>query len=313
MTDPPTAPPSSTAVENDDARVGAVRLPRWVQMTGLIAGVAMIVAAIVVVMRQGDAATDAWRAISSPSIGHLILLIVAVPVNIVLTAALFSVLIARYGKVRIIEMQALIASATLLNFLPLRPGLFGRVAYHKMVNNIRARDSAKTIVQAMGVSIGVACALALCIVVSRVMTIPLWTAALAPIIGLTVGLGVASVRIWALAGLIRYIEVGVWATRYYAAFELIGRPIGVDAAVAFACISTVATLIPFVSNGLGVREWAIGLTAPLLTANKLQLGMGITADLVNRAVELVVITILGLISLAYLAQIRKRLTALRES
>ena len=108
----------------------------------------------------------------------------------------------------------------------------------------------------------------------------------------------------ALAGLIRYVEVFVWAARYYAAFKLIDYTISIESALAFACISMIATLVPFFSNGLGLREWAIGLAAQLLT--EYQLEHGITAELVNRAGELIVVLIVGLVGIAWLAHLRRK-------
>jgi hypothetical protein len=61
--------------------------------------------------------------------------------------------------------------------------------------------------------------------------------------------------------------------------------------VGFACISVIATLVPLVSNGLGLREWAVGLLAPALAFHHVDLG--ITADLVNRAAELLVVVVAG--------------------
>ncbi|MHC4784997.1 MAG: hypothetical protein ACYTE6_03445, partial [Planctomycetota bacterium] len=66
----------------------------------------------------------------------------------------------------------------------------------------------------------------------------------------------------------------------------------------FACLSVVPMLVPFVGNGLGLREWAVGLAAPLLTPYVL--GLGLAAELLNRAAELVVIVILGLGGIAWL-------------
>ncbi len=78
-----------------------------------------------------------------PAASHLGLLLGSVLANLLLTGLLFTVLISRYGNVGRVEMQALIATATLLNFLPLRPGLFGRIAYHRTFNAIPAAASVK--------------------------------------------------------------------------------------------------------------------------------------------------------------------------
>ena len=279
----------------------------WVRRLGLLLGAALLVGAIVLIAQQHDVLAGALSAMQQPSAPLLVLLIACVLGNIVLTALMFSVLISRYGKVRLIEMQALIAAATLLNFLPLRPGLLGRIAYHKTINDIPPVDTAKTIGQAIALSVGVAGCLALCLVLAAQFQLTLWIVLALPFALLALSTLVGSIRVWALAGLIRYVEVFVWAARYYAAFALIDYRISIEAAFAFACISMVATLVPFFSNGLGLREWAIGLAAPLLTAYQLE--HGLTAELVNRAGELIVVLIAGLVGITWLAHLRRKTPA----
>ncbi len=276
----------------------------WLRRLGLLLGAVLLVAAIILIARQHDVLARAFSAIRQPSVPHLFLLFVCVLGNVVLTALMFSVLMSRYGKVRPIEMQALIGAATLLNFLPLRPGLFGRIAYHKTINHIPAADTAKTIGQAIALSLAVAGCLALCLVLVVQFHLTLWIVLAMPFALLAFGTSVGSIRQWALAGLIRYVDVFVWAARYYAAFALIDYTISIEAALAFACLSMIATLVPFFSNGLGLREWAIGLAAPLLTAYQLE--HGITAELVNRAGELIVVLIAGLVGIAYLTHLRRK-------
>ncbi len=279
----------------------------WVRRLGLLLGTALLVGAIVVIAQQHDVLAGAVGAMRQLSAPLLVLLFTCVLGNIVLTALMFSVLMSRYGKVRLIEMQALIAAATLLNFLPLRPGLFGRIAYHKTINDIPPVDTVKTIGQAIGLSVGVAGCLALCLVLAAKFQLTLWIVLALPFALLALSTLVGSIRVWALAGVIRYVEVFVWAARYYAAFALIDYTISIESAFAFACISMVATLVPFFSNGLGLREWAIGLAAPLLTAYQLE--HGLTAELVNRAVELIVVLIAGLVGIAWLAHLRRKTRA----
>ncbi|MHC4416515.1 MAG: hypothetical protein ACYS0G_14680 [Planctomycetota bacterium] len=276
---------------------------RWLQMVGIIVGFALLAAAVVVVARQHETIGQALNAIRRPAAGQVCLLLGSVFANVALTGLFFSVLISRYGKVGILEMQALMAAATLMNFLPLRPGLFGRIAYHRASNAIPAAASVRAIVQAALMSVLVAGYLAAALVVSDRLAVPLWLAVALPFPLLAAGTVPRSGRTWCAAGLIRYVEVMIWSLRYHAAFSLIGAPIGADRALAFACFSLVAMLVPFVGNGLGVREWAIGLAAPRLTPYVLELGLA--ADLVNRAAELVVIPILGLAGVGWLAYRRR--------
>ena len=46
------------------------------------------------------------------------------------------------------------------------------------------------------------------------------------------------------------------------------------------------------SNGLGLREWAVGLLAPFLAGYSME--QGIAAELVNRAAEVVIVLVAGL-------------------
>lgn len=277
---------------------------RFLKPVGLVIGTALLVAAIVFVAGKEDVFSNALSAITRPSLPILLLLIFCVLANIVLSGLMFSVLISRYGKVGLWQMQALIAAATLLNFLPLRPGLLGRLAYHKANNNIPVRHTVLTIVQAIGISLGVGIYLMLALLLCTKTNLPLWVGLAGPLPFFIVASLTNRFRIWALAGFIRYVEVFVWAARYYAAFALIGYSINIEEALAFACISMIATLVPFFSNGLGIREWAIGLAAPLLTAYQLE--HGLTAELVNRTGEIAVVLIAGFMGIAWLMHLQKK-------
>ncbi|MHC4319534.1 MAG: hypothetical protein ACYS1B_13460 [Planctomycetota bacterium] len=259
---------------------------------------ALLAAALFTVAREHETLAGALDAVRRPSLWRVGLLAAAVAANVVLTALMFSVLISRYGRVAAVEMQALVAAAALLNFLPLRPGLFGRIAYHRAFNAIPAVATVKTVLQAAGLSVAVAAYLALALLVSARLPVPLWVPVGLPVPLLGAAAAMKRARIWAVAGLIRYLEIMVWALRYFVAFALIGAPIDPQGALAFACLSVVPMLVPFVGNGLGLREWAVGLAAPLLTPYVL--GLGLAAELLNRAAELVVIVILGLGGIAWL-------------
>jgi len=286
----------------------------WWRRAGTIAGILLLAAALFMVWRKHEIVTAAFHSIQQLStarlLGYLAVLAGSVAINIMLTGGLFSLLMSRYGKVSVLEMQALIAASTLLNFVPLGPGLFGRIAYHRAVHEISAIDSAKTVLQATVLSAIGTVYLAGATFLSLRFDWSIWPLALMPIPLLAI-LGLAAVmfkslrpiRIWPWAGLLRYLEIIVIAGRYYAAFALIGAPISSSGALAFACVSMVARLVPFFSNGLGLREWAIGLVSPLLTSY--QVGLGITADLLNRAAELLVVLIMGLAGIAWIAHHRR--------
>ncbi len=283
--------------------------PRPLRWAGVVIAAALLAAAVVVVVRQHDAIGQALDAMRQPAASHLGLLLGSVLANLLLTGLLFNVLISRYGKVGRVEMQALIAAATLLNFLPLRPGLFGRIAYHRTFNAIPAAASVKTVVRAMILSVVVAGYLATALVVSSRLGAPLWAAVALPIPLLAAGTLRPGARIWVAAGLIRYREVMVWAVRYHAAFALIGAPIAAESALALACLSMITMLVPLFGNGLGLREWTIGLATPILVGGDTIIALGITADLLNRAAEVIVVVILGLAGIAWLAGHHRRRSA----
>jgi hypothetical protein len=271
----------------------------WVGRAGLALGLVLIVAAVAAVWARREAVTAAGDAIAAPAPGPLLLLGAAILANFGLTGLLFHVLMARHGRVSRWEMQGLIAATALVNYLPLRPGLLGRVAYHQAVNRIGPRASAAVIVQALVLSAAVALYLAAALA-GAAGGAPMAILLAAPLVALPAAAAWPAARPWALAGLLRYLDVGAWAVRYHAAFALLGAGIGARAAVILACVGVIATLVPFVSNGLGLREWAVGLAAPLVAAGELELGL--SAELLNRGAEILVTAPLGLLALAWLAR-----------
>jgi uncharacterized membrane protein YbhN (UPF0104 family) len=104
----------------------------------------------------------------------------------------------------------------------------------------------------------------------------------------------------ATAALLRSIEVPLIALRYHVVFLLIDVPIPPSAAIALACIAVAAGLIPLAGSGLGVREWMVGLVAPLLVV--MPEAAGLAADLVHRAAELSVVVLLGSVALWWLVR-----------
>lgn len=298
----PTAP-SLTSVESDSS-------PRrvWPRRIGVVVGVVLLAAALAMIWSQRGDVAQAMQSIQHLPLGRLIAtcgcILATVAANVMLSGVMFNLLMSRYGRISMWEMQALIASASLLNFVPLRPGLLSRVAYHRAYHGIAMRDSAKVIVQAVCVSSVCAGVLVAAILISLQFTIRVWPLALAPMVVFGIVAAIKGrLQLWAAAALVRYVELLVNAVRYSLAFALIGLPIEIDGALAFACVSTIATMVPFLSNGLGLREWAVGLVLPLLSPYPMALG--IMADLVNRTAEIAVILPAGLAGLVHLAKRRR--------
>ena len=221
----------------------------------------------------------------------VVALVVVLPIaNWLIVSESFRALNGRYAKVGHAEMAGLIGSAWLLNYLPMKPGLLGRLAYHKQINKIRYQDSARVLgfsVSMTGVAIG------LLIAVAALMRIggPGWVWCALPVVGLGAGAFITRNRgPWTgrvvYTALLRYIDSMIWIGRYAASFALVGSPLSFENAVAVTAVSQITLLIPISGNGLGVREWGVRLaTSPA----------GLLADVVNRAAEMAVALPIGII------------------
>lgn len=273
----------------------------WRRRGGAIAGLLLLVGAIAFIVAARDRLGGAWAALRDPDPLAVVLLLAAVLGNLVLTGVFFQLLYGRHGRVGGLEMQAVMAGATLLNYLPLRPGLAGRIAYHRAVNGIPVRASVGVMVRAMLVSV----------VLAAVVAGLAWLAPgggpplAAGLGGLALVLGVAAFAVprwrpWPLVTLVRLAEVGCIAVRAWAAFRLVGAPIGPSAALALAAVAVIVTMVPLTSNGLGLREWATGLLGPALAGVPME--VAVAADLVARGVELLVAGVAGGAGLAWLGR-----------
>lgn len=285
---------------------------RWRGVILFTIGALLAVAAVVAVATQGaglSGVIDALRKSPPP----LVALLLALPFfNWLCSAALFHVLTNRYGKVGAIEMGAVIASAWLLNYLPMRPGMIGRVAYHKKVNDIPIAASVQVLAFSIGLS-GVA------IVIMLVLTLLLggtssaqgatpgaraWIALCIPVILGTIATlwlrARASVS-WRFVagGVVKLADLLVWGVRYWACFAIVGVNLSPTEAAGIAAVTQLVLLIPLAGNGLGLREWVVGVVASSLPAwfagaaaapTRVE---GLSADLVNRAAELLAALLVG--------------------
>jgi hypothetical protein len=78
-------------------------------------------------------------------------------------------------------------------------------------------------------------------------------------------------------------------------------------------VSVIATLLPIVSNGLGIREWVIGLLAPMISHEPVSTPQAIVAELVHRAAEIAVMAPLGTVSIIALVRHNRKLALARKS
>jgi hypothetical protein len=271
---------------------------RQVLATGL--GIGALAAAILALAWNRETVVDSLASLRSASPWTLLALLGGCAAQLFLSGLVFWWLYRRFVPVPLLEMSALIAAANAANFLPLRPGLVGRIAYLRVRRAVPLAASVRVTVEAAGLSAAVVALVVLFVPLADRAGLPGTAAFLAG--GLSVLLATVSpgLRPYAIAALGRLGELGVLTWRYLLAFALIGREIDVDAAMAFACIASASSLVPLVPNGMGVREWAIGLLAPAVAGHSLQ--EGIAAELVGRAAELAVTVPAGAIAAAWLAR-----------
>lgn len=286
------------------------RLRRGWSIALYAVGVLLIAAAVWVIVRQQDTLAQAAAAARDAPAWLIAAVFVLPLLSWLCTNGIYWTLTRRYGVVGWWEMAALIATAWLLNYLPLRPGMFGRVAYHKAVNGIALKDSARVIAlavscTAIGAALMVAAAVAVRMLVPEAQR-PQAMLATQATLGLVLvlsALALHAVRPNALgwrvaAGLAwRFADVLIWALRYWAAFTLVGRPIDFTTATGLAAVAQVGMLAPI---QFGAREWLVGLFSPITL-------VGLTADLINRAVEIVLALPLGLAASLWLYRRRTEL------
>ncbi|MBX3388955.1 MAG: hypothetical protein KF691_05820 [Phycisphaeraceae bacterium] len=285
-------------------------------------GACLFGVAIAAALRGNAAGLRAFaRAAERPV--ELALLVLLPLVCLTLASLSFWVLTLRFGRVTCVEMLALLGGAWLLNYLPLKPGVAGRVAYHKSVNRIDVRWSLVVVVQSIVVGL---CCFVLQATLASIAAERNWSEPgkvgliasplAAALLGLLIPRRGALTNGWrySAAFAFRYADSLVWAVRYWLLFGVAGQPQGASTSAAIASVSQSASLIPIAGNGLGVREWMVGLAAQSLPVwygkdSAVPLAFGVSAELLNRACEVVVALPVGLLSLWWLTRRYGRLKA----
>lgn len=294
-----------------DGSISRSDAPRWrraARAAGAVAGLALLALAVWTAASDRVQFAAALAALRDAPAAAIALVLASVAVGLALTGVLFSILVRRFvpaGRpaVGFAEMQSLLAATALLNYLPLKPGFVGRIAWHRARHGIAVRDSLRTLVEAMLLSVAVIAAFLVAIPPTRALGLAPGLALALPAVT-AVGLASRATRTLCAAFLVRQAELALWTLRSWIAFRLIGAPIDLDAAIVLGGASVLATLVPFVSNGLGIREWTVALLAPVVSTDAASAADGIVAELVLRAAEITVILPAGLAGLAHLARLR---------
>lgn len=289
---------------------GLSRRP-WAKWAGCVVA-ALLMGGVVWKLCAGDEWGTMIRGVRAATGWQLAAMFALPVVNVLLTAATFWILTNedREGspRVGIGEMTALIATAGVMNLLPIKAGMVGRIAYHKMQNGIPVRRSVTVIVVELVVS-GVACAMLLGATLASVRGGAAW-------LGVPVGMcGVVAVvlravrarawRIVAALGL-QYADMMAWAVRYVVCFAVMGVTLSWVQSAALTAVAQAAGLVPIGGSSLGLREWTIGLVTPALptwAGNAAgTVTQGLSADVLNRAGEFMALVPIGLVAGGWVAR-----------
>ncbi|MSR45214.1 MAG: hypothetical protein EXS15_07675 [Phycisphaerales bacterium] len=274
------------------------------RIVGFVVGLALVVAAFIAIATSAPTIDQLRGCLVKPD-GLLVLIVsLAALGSLIGSTGLFYALLRRSGSIRFIEMGKLIAASSVLNYAPMRPGLVSRIAYQHLACGIPMRQSVLSVVEA-----ALICALTVLWLAVSVALVQ-WTNArmlggLCGALPILCGIAFAiperiGLRIYLQAIFWRWIDLLSWAVRYWAVFAMLGVELTPESAGAAAAIAGAANMIPFIGNGLGIREWAIGLAGPALATWTTDTGLA--AELLNRAVDLVVVVPLGCASMPGIAR-----------
>ncbi|MEM9372367.1 MAG: hypothetical protein AAGA55_01870 [Planctomycetota bacterium] len=298
---------------------------RWAAWAGFMLGLALLAGAVwLVLARDPEALSDVWSRLRAAPFWAAAVIVLGPLVNWIIVSGCLWMLLVRHGRVGWGEMNALVGSAWLLNHLPMRPGLIGRVGYHKIVNGIRVRDAIESTVWSLVLAAlaGVmALALAFAVApehgvgqVGLVLAGPVLVLAAIGMCVRVAGRTGSALLLGALAA--RYADLAVWAARYAVVFWLMGLEIAPVQIIVITGVSQVAQLIPIAGGGLGVREWMVAFAAGWFADTSLpadHAGMrevfdaALSADLINRAAETLIVIPVGLIGSWVVARNLRRL------
>lgn len=285
-----------------EPRKPGTRAKRW---AGFLVGLALLAAAAWVVLTQ-DGLAEPLDTLRHAPVPLLVLALLAPIANVVAVSLCFHALMRRVGRVGQGEMIELISSAWLLNNLPMRPGLIGRIGYHKSVNGIAIRDSvAATFWSLAGAAAANTALLAWALWMpgldAPAFSVPGAFYGLVPTIAFFAAAAVTprASRLLVRSFAYRSLDVWVWYVRYALAFRLLGADLAPHELAIISAVSQIATLIPLTGSGLGFREWGVGLSTTISGALA---ALGIAADLLNRAAETIVIVPIGLIATSRVAK-----------
>lgn len=319
------SPATSSAESGERIEAGA---PGFRRVTGFVLGAALLALAAWIIHRQWGELSHAWQRVGRAPVWLVVFAVVLPIVNWLLTSGVLLTLTRRYGRVPSGDMHAMVGAAWLLNYLPLKPGLFGRVLLHKLRHKIAVTDSIKVLLHAVvcGLVAAFASGLLMVLIVkatssmsggeargeglvlgSVVLLVPALLAYVQTVRAPNDGGGASEPEVFLMAVLMRCGDLAIWSLRFACAFWVLGIPLDATKIVVIASATQIASLLPI---QIGLAEWAAGLMLALLVgksepvimgggeySREALLALGLSAGLLNRAAELIGALAVGGLSL----------------
>lgn len=311
-------------MHDETATTASVRSRPLYRCIAFVCGLALLIAAVVAVSKSSRGFALVRDSLREESIGTLAGVVGLAIASWLLTTVVFYTLTARHTRVAWREMLALIGSSWLLNFLPLSPGLLGRIAYHRRVHKVPVAISIRVVIQSILLGWAAAASLAgVCLLHQKfggwVTPVGVFVGAYVVVWAIGAGVERARGKDWKLgmlwcAAIAKLADMTCWCVRYTLLLWLVGVELTHLEGIALALVAQTVMLVPLIGNGIGVREWAVGSVAAMLPAWALGgtapeavsgVEVGLAADLIGRAVEVMVAVPVGLGSAWWLASRHK--------
>ncbi|MDF1808190.1 MAG: hypothetical protein P1U42_00685 [Phycisphaerales bacterium] len=277
---------------------------------GFLFGIILLIGAAIYLISDPDSLKEfADKIVHAPRWAGLVVIFGPI-INWICVGLCLHALMRRHGKVGRREMLALVGSAWLLNHLPMRPGLVGRIGYHAKINKIRVRDSIGASIWSM-VHAAVANGIALGIVILLPADTPLIELigylSIPIVVFALMSFGAfqfnASQGYLILGLFFRNADLLIWMIRYAAAFTLLGFQITPMQIVIITAVSQIAQVIPITGGGLGLREWGVGIAAGMASkTTSVTMRTAVGADVINRVAETIIVIPLGIICTGLVAR-----------
>lgn len=305
------------------------------RVAGLVIGLLLILAAGRAVLNNADVSNHARDVLRGASPGLLAAMLLLPMVSWMLTSGVVFVLTRPRASVPLAEVTAAVGASWLLNYLPLSPGLVGRVAYFKATYKLPVRTSLRIIIEtaAAGLVGGAVLLMELTLQaragLSGVILLGVWPIVL--FLRIAAGRAWVSpiVPVYAVAIAIKSLDTLVWAVRYGVVFTALGLPFSPLQCGIVAVVAQVSMLIPGLANGLGVREWVVGFVGASLPVWMIahatstgpsigsitgsgRLETALAGDILMRITEVVGALVAGLIGAWFLARVAARRDKARD-